>query len=500
MRVSLNDWHNSLYFDRYRIVSTQSPPPIDNVDQRLTEDIEQLSRSTVDIFAVLLVQPFSILYFLYYAYSMVAWSPFAMLGHFVASVFVMRATMNPVLRLAVRKERAEADFRQVHFMAKKQAEPICISDGTAVHKLEADMKFDRIVDLQRRLARLSSWNDGVKAFFDYTNSFWAYLIIIAAARTRTYTHAGTTEKEITMMASEMAYLLLQLFYKFGQVAGLSRTVPTESAHAVRLIELLRRLEIAQNDLEEVVIAEDNKDEEVGLVTINFDNVDLYTPSDRLIVYGLSLHISPGQHTLILGPSGAGKSSLIRCLAGLWPCRGGQVKVSPAGSDDGRLPVLYTPQSPVIVSGTIVDQLYYPKVVAPDPASLDEHEAALLQERIKQCLAAVSLLDLFQARLGGSLDRALPASDWLGLLSPGEVQRLCLARCLLHLPVFAILDEATNAIETPLEREIYEVIWAAGVTTVSVSHRAGFVKEHASIVVQLDGKGNHQVHHRAVMHA
>lgn len=258
----------------------------------------------------MIVQPFAMIVFMTYVYHLVSWGPLAMLGHFVISIFLLRVTMNPVLKNTVRQEKAEADFRFAHVMARKQAESICISDGATVHRLDAERKFTRITLFQGRLARLISWNDGIRALISYTNSFWAYAIVITAAR-----FSGITDpKELTKLVGKMSYLLFELFNKFGMISGLSSVLPRESSHAVRLIELLRRLEMTPTEQEEqqkmnqIVISSDFDIEELKMsepepVSIVFKDVEIVSPSNQLLVYGLSLTILPGQNTIIMGPSG-----------------------------------------------------------------------------------------------------------------------------------------------------------------------------------------------------
>ena len=44
------------------------------------------------------------------------------------------------------------------------------------------------------------------------------------------------------------------------------------------------------------------------------------------VRGINLQIKEGQFYTLLGPSGCGKTSTLRCLAGLEPASGGEIKV------------------------------------------------------------------------------------------------------------------------------------------------------------------------------
>ena len=57
--------------------------------------------------------------------------------------------------------------------------------------------------------------------------------------------------------------------------------------------------------------------------------------------------------MVTGPNGAGKSSLFRVIGELWPLSSGTV-VKPSAED-----VLFVPQKPYLVDGTLRDQIIYP---------------------------------------------------------------------------------------------------------------------------------------------
>lgn len=76
----------------------------------------------------------------------------------------------------------------------------------------------------------------------------------------------------------------------------------------------------------------------------------------LLVKEFSANIRPGQNTFIYGPSGSGKSSLVRLLAGIWKCRQGSAHVV-THSSLTRHAILYAPQQPVMICGSLIDQLY-----------------------------------------------------------------------------------------------------------------------------------------------
>ena len=74
------------------------------------------------------------------------------------------------------------------------------------------------------------------------------------------------------------------------------------------------------------------------------------------------------------------------------------------------------------------------------------------------------------------------------LSGGEIQRLGIARALMHNPEILILDEATSALDTFTEREILKNIFKLkNKTFVCVSHRVETFKNFDKIFMIKNGK-------------
>jgi ABC-type uncharacterized transport system fused permease/ATPase subunit len=77
-------------------------------------------------------------------------------------------------------------------------------------------------------------------------------------------------------------------------------------------------------------------------------------------------------------------------------------------------------------------------------------------------------------------------EWGTVLSPGEQQRIGVARLIYHKPSFAILDECTSSLDLKNEKLIYETINQSSITFLSVGHRDSIQRFHQNLLL-LDGK-------------
>jgi ABC-type multidrug transport system, ATPase component len=196
--------------------------------------------------------------------------------------------------------------------------------------------------------------------------------------------------------------------------------------------------------------------------------DLHLAYDRReVLRGVDLALGSGEVLGLIGRNGAGKSSLIGCLLGLLqPQRGGaRVFGGPAlRLDDARKARLgYVPQQPQAYGWMRIRELFhYLGQLYPDwdPA----HAAALLRR-----------WDLEPDRV-------------IGKLSPGEQQRLALARALAQRPALLVLDEPASALDPVARREllrgIVEQAIDSGTSVLFSSHIVSDLERVASRVAFL----------------
>ena len=195
-------------------------------------------------------------------------------------------------------------------------------------------------------------------------------------------------------------------------------------------------------------------------------VTLQTPNyQRTLICNLSVHLPEGEGLIITGASGCGKSSLLRAIAGLWNSGTGTI-YRPELTE-----MLFLPQKPYMILGTLRDQLIYP------------HDQLDISERkLSHALAAVNLANLVERSGGFDVEK-----DWEETLSLGEQQRLAFARILLNKPSYVVLDEATSALDISNESILYRYLLDTDTTFISVGHRPSLIKYHRWILEMQPGE-------------
>jgi putative ATP-binding cassette transporter len=96
--------------------------------------------------------------------------------------------------------------------------------------------------------------------------------------------------------------------------------------------------------------------------------------------------------------------------------------------------------------------------------------------VREAVISVGLVELAQ--------RLDEEAHWNRMLSPGEQQRLGLARALLHNPQYLFLDEATASLDESAEAVLYRLIEEKlpDTTIVSIGHRSTLKAFHGRNVV------------------
>jgi len=179
----------------------------------------------------------------------------------------------------------------------------------------------------------------------------------------------------------------------------------------------------------------------------------YGPSQAL--FGVSLHVAPGEMVALMGRNGMGKTTTLRSLFGLTPARRGRIHFD--HRDLRRLPAYRIAQCGL---GLVPEgRRCFP--------NLSVRENLLVTARPG---------DWTQARVEALFPRlAERRQQMAATLSGGEQQMLAIGRALLTNPRLLVLDEATEGLAPVIRQEIWaalRVLKAQGQSTLIVDKSLG----------------------------
>ncbi|MGH9865972.1 MAG: ABC transporter ATP-binding protein [Candidatus Acidiferrales bacterium] len=190
--------------------------------------------------------------------------------------------------------------------------------------------------------------------------------------------------------------------------------------------------------------------------------------------GISFSVEPGEAVAVIGENGAGKSTLLRVLATLIVPTRGRAEIS--GCDVERNGAGARKQLGYYTSG---DEGFYGRLTGRENLrlfaamnNLNRSQAARRINELAELLGLEEILDR-QART----------------YSTGMLQRLGLARSLLHAPAVLLLDEPTRSLDPLAAAEFRgflktEIVGRLGTTLLFASHTLSEVEEMAGRVVLL----------------
>jgi len=213
-------------------------------------------------------------------------------------------------------------------------------------------------------------------------------------------------------------------------------------------------------------------------TVEFENIDFCYPDGRRVFSDFSLRIEPGQRVGLVGQSGCGKSTLFVLLQRFYDVQGGRILL--AGQDIARVTqeslrsaIAVVPQDISLFHRSIMENIRYGR---PDASDAD----------VRAAIVAANCDDFIEKLPEGA---ATIVGDRGVKLSPGQRQRIGIARAFLKDAPVLLLDEATSALDSESEEAVRQALdrLMGGRTVMAIAHRLSTLRNFDRIVVLRAGR-------------
>lgn len=279
--------------------------------------------------------------------------------------------------------------------------------------------------------------------------------------------------QILALVNYMNQMLLALIVVSNLVVLFTRA----AASASRINEVL--------DVDSSIQSVQTKETSTNDGSISFEQVDFrFAPEFGLALENINFTIPSNTTIGITGPTGSGKTALTQLIPRFYDIAAGSVKVGNKDVREWELNALrktiaMVPQTAVLFTGTIRDNLHWGKNDATD----------------EECWEA---LELAQSR---DFVEALP--DGLDTMifeggknfSGGQKQRLTIARALIAKPDILILDDSLSALDYQTDLNLRQALKTLNGTVIIISQRIRSIQDAQQIFVmdagKLVAKGTHE---------
>lgn len=428
------------YFSGNTFYHLKSDKKLDNVDQRIGQDVGKFTQDTVWLLVSIVESVLGLFAFFGVLFSISPMFSFALIAYSAVgttiSIWGFGAKLMGLTKTTLTQE---ADFRFSLVRVREHAESIAFYQAGYVEESRAETCFTSLLLTKFQLLAI---NVRLKLF---TRSFtWITYMLPPLVAAGSYFRGEIEFGTISQINMAFSHILHSLSLVISNLDALS----TLSAEALRVQLLLLAVDLPRPEPEIKLQTSEN-------IVIRAESLSIRNPDGHFLSQNVSFECH--HHLLVVGPTGCGKSSLLRVLAGLWN--------SGSGTAHRHVDSFFVPQEPYIPhNSTLLEAISYPA-------------KTLVSER-----DARDVLDSVNLEGIGSLQSK---RDW-STLSLGEQQRIGFARVLLTRPPMIFFDEATSAVDISTESMLYSKVSDVK-CYVSIGHRPSLLDFHTHVLILENGR-------------
>ena len=431
------------------------------LQSKIMRDVEQIETLSAQIFITVL----SIIMNVVVSFSVVVTKSLTVFTFFIATipvaVFIMVAFKSKIKRYN-RVFRKDMEETSVHVMEMLEMIPV-----TRAHALEE--KETRKMDHQLfHVASSGLRLDMVQSYFSSISwaAFQIFQVLCLGFTGYLASRGKISVGEVVMYQTYFASIV-------AQVSSIITLLPT-IAKGLESVDSIGDV-ILCHDVEEY-----NNKKKLPSIRgeITFENTGFqYRNGENPVFSHLNLKIRAGETVAFVGGSGAGKTTILNMVIGFLHATEGRVLIDGQDMESINLKsyrsnIAVVPQTPILFSGTIRENITYGKEDISDERLMEIIRAANLEEVIEQMPDGVETM----------------VTERGSNLSGGQRQRISIARAFIRDPKVLILDEATSALDSISEEKIQTATerLVKDRTTLIVAHRLSTIRnaDHIAVI----GKG------------
>lgn len=467
-RIHLTETYLDRWLSRNRYAEIERLRMIDNPDQRIADDIAFIANPNEGMLSILIslvgavvsgassimilsetAAPIRLAFMGWQVVIPGSTIIYAVLYVLVSSV-IMVLLGKPYIRAMMRWQHREADFRSNLIHVRRNAPQIGLADSVPSERLSLGSALQNVYLAQRSVIRSLIGLNAGNGLYDRLGSIIPLFILVPR-----YFAGAITFGQVMGGRDAFQALVPQL----GFFVHLYPNIATQISY----INRLKALDDAIDDQRPAGIISI-----VGTpagVAVEAIGLTIRRPHGEALIDIGNWRVQTGERWVIRGASGAGKSTLLRAIAGLWPDGTGQVALA------DRTTAMFVPQRLYLPLGALKAAICFPDTA-------EEHDDASIAALLESVHLSHLVDDMHAVRM------------WAEELSPGEQQRLALARILLQRPSLLILDEATSALDPDNTRHFHDMLerHLPAVTLISVVHDERLHRYHEHALVIEDGRG------------
>lgn len=202
----------------------------------------------------------------------------------------------------------------------------------------------------------------------------------------------------------------------------------------------------------------------------------YPDANKLTLTDISFTANAGERFAIIGTTGSGKTSLFQLLPRLYDVNAGEIRIdgrplSAYTLDQLRDSIGYVPQSPLLFTGSVTDNIAWGKQDATTGEIIQAAKDAQIHNTI------MNLSKQYETKVGQK-----------GVnLSGGQKQRISIARALIRRPKILMLDDSTSALDLVTESQLLEAIDSYQCTTLIITQKIATTIRADRILLLDDGE-------------